>query len=157
MGLQECKSSNDRYKLMCMKKKTAMIEKEENNFNHIRGSRTFWEAIKGYGPKQVNDLISKEDWISHYSEIFNDDREEIKIKTVDELYGNIDSEITEKEVMFAKKNLKSKKAQGIDQIPNKIWKDSPPSATKLMTSLFNNCYNAGKIPISWCESSYSNL
>jgi len=151
MRLKEYKSSNDRYKLMCKEKKSSN-DKEENNFNHIRDSRTFWEAIKGCRPEQVNDHISKEDWIRHYSETFNDDKEETKIKIVDRLDENIDSEINEQEVTFAKKNLKSKKAPGIDQIPNEIWKDSPPRATKLMTSLFNNCYNAGKIPISWCES-----
>ena len=67
------------------------------------------------------------------------------------LYNQLDTEITDHEIINATKKIKTKKATYSDQISNEMIKASADILIKGFNKAFNTILTAGKFPTSWCE------
>ena len=65
--------------------------------------------------------------------------------------GNLDYEITEKEVIDACHKLKNNKASAYDMIKNEVVKSAVPLMKQTIVRVFNKLLKVGHFPISWTE------
>ena len=74
-----------------------------------------------------------------------------KIRTEKEEGGNpeYNSRFTMQEIENAKKNLKTNKAYGTDEINNSFLKNLPQAKTQELLGIFNRSWNSGKVPTLW--------
>jgi hypothetical protein len=117
---------------------------------------SFWKAVKYYNRKQpVVPRISKEKWYDHYSKVFNcRDQErwgppDLSLPSADPI---LDREFNPLEVQLAVKSVKVRKAPGPDLIPNEAWKLRLPALLLHLLTLFQLCFDSGKVPLSWCQA-----
>jgi exonuclease III len=57
--------------------------------------------------------------------------------------------ITEREVQAIIDSLKIRKAPGHDEVSNKILKNLPPSASRLLAKVYNACLHTSYFPLNW--------
>ena len=150
--LDEYIASNKRYSETRDKKK----EENENMiemalWNH-ENSQQFWNTLNHYRRRsQVMNNIEKTVWYEHFKYVFERDLNAVKEPlTFDS--NEEDQTIAIEEICPAISRLSSNKAPGVDNIPNELWKSSPPEVLKMLSRLFTKCYNAGMVPLSWCTS-----
>jgi len=62
----------------------------------------------------------------------------------------LDRQFTIQELRRGIKQLKNKKAPGIDGYINEVWKSLPPQGLIVMCELFNKIYTESCVPYSWC-------
>lgn len=60
--------------------------------------------------------------------------------------------VTEEEVSVNIKNLKNRKAPGVDEIPNELTKYGVKEQARKSTELFNKIITTSIIPTEWLES-----
>ena len=65
--------------------------------------------------------------------------------------GNLDYDITEKEVLDASKRLKNNKSSADDMLKNEMIKSALPILNKKIVEIFNIILKAGKFLYSWTQ------
>lgn len=100
-------------------------------------------------------------WFTEYSKLYsaepNDNFDESHLHLVKEKLDKKDErvnkllnrDITIEEVQRVVNDAKTKKACGLDSIPNEAIKT--PLCVKLMHSLFASCFSRGLLPSAWSE------
>lgn len=128
--------------------------------------RGFYEALKtAYGPThQVQSLLRSSDgqdlftdkasilarWSKHFQTLFSETRTvyDTAIDRIPQfpLNEELDDPPTLEELILAKKQLKSRKAAGVDGIPPEIWKHGGPALHDKFHDLLVCCWEQGKLP-----------
>ena len=67
----------------------------------------------------------------------------------------LDAEFQTLDLKLHLKRLKNGKAAGTDLIPNELWKLSTAPMLVFLCSLFQLCYNTGRVPAEWCAAAIS--
>ena len=114
-------------------------------------------------PSDKAEKINRTQWYSHFKDLLksndyqidNDRHQQIKNELLDfektQQLGNLDYDITEKELLNACKNLKNNKASAYDMIKNEMIKSALPSISNAVVKIFNVLLKSGQIPDSWME------
>lgn len=89
-------------------------------------------------------------WKEYLEKLFEDHRMDYP-DTKESLSG---PEILQEEVQIAIAHLKEGKAAGPDNIQTELLKLFDKRTVKLITQVFNNIYNTGKIPSEWLKSEF---
>uniref|UniRef100_A0A8D8UV16 Craniofacial development protein 2 n=2 Tax=Cacopsylla melanoneura TaxID=428564 RepID=A0A8D8UV16_9HEMI len=92
-------------------------------------------------------------WEGYIKTLFEDQREQIEIETVEETGPTILKE----EVKRAIESTKSGKALGPDEVPVDVLKLIEAQHLDAITALFNRIYTTGNIPREWLESTFVTL
>lgn len=129
---------------------------QDKLLNH-KDSKSFWSAFKSLNYSvPANNNIKIDEWYNHFSRVFTIptpyNPNPIALPTDFTPDPILDTEFNIFEMRVASKKLKAKKAAGIDLIPNEIWKHGSPKLLLLLCSIFQLCYNSGKVPLEWCEA-----
>ena len=98
-----------------------------------------------------NDDIEKR-WVEYISELYKDDE---RGQIVEYIGGG--PEITEQEVIKARKKMKDKKAAGMDGINTEIIKALDGASLRTLTKLCNKIYSTGYIPDDMMNSVFITL
>lgn len=162
------------------KRRYQIEEKIGISESETRNPQEFWKKINSLGrskkkendiPDQVikddgsisSDKIEKLDkWQSDFTKIYNPDANSNEID--EDVFKNnkftesfvfigqndINDNITERETSLVIRLAKTKKAVGIDCLPNEVFKNE--SSVHLLTSLFNKCLNANIVPSLWSKA-----
>ena len=112
-------------------------------------------------PSDKAEKINRTQWFSHFRDLLksndyqidNERRHQIKNELLDfektEQLGNLDYDLTEKELLNSCKNLKNNKASAYDMIKNEMIKSALPSISNAVVKIFNVLLKSGQIPDSW--------
>ena len=125
-----------------------------------RDSSKFWSTIRGMGrnrPKMP--FIPTETWHQHFQSVLNprlNENEQVSppVIRLEPVISDdsLDKQITFEEVDNAIKNLKSRKAAGLDQIPPEFLKAAGREVITFLVRLFNRVYDSGSFPSEWSNS-----
>jgi len=143
------------YKKSLISAKKSHNQELESAFRKARGSKDFWDAVKDMKPprNQTSNEITDDIWLAHYKKIFHSDLTPQIDDLTDIIAHNdniLDRQFTVNELRRGIKQLKNKKAPGIDGYINEIWKALPPHGLAIMCELFNKIYSESSVPPSWC-------
>ena len=162
-------------------KKLVKIKKSQfwqNNLNklsnlHANKSQDMWKLIKSLKNsdknKNTEDCISASAWMEFYKsscsierDRYNDFQQQIIDSLTSEENKNqvnqlLDKSITAKEVVAAIKNLKSKKAAGIDGFCIELLKHGSSFLCKSLVKLFNAVLDTSNFPDVWNTSIMTHL
>lgn len=150
---------------------------EIENFSQFN-AKEFWQNIKKLGPQKsseiplsvynedgnlVNDLeFVMNKWTKDYECLYNFTAQEGQFDDIfyhscnesdinqENLYEQLDSQITEREVKRVIQNAKTNKSIGLDNLPNEIFKEN--SSYRMLTALFNKVYENNLVPSIWNTS-----
>jgi hypothetical protein len=129
-------------------------------------STSFWSTIRRVRSRVSSRVtISIETWKNHFAGLLGrraTEREEenaeddqggvARDKSDDIFVYDLDCEITEGEVQHAIRKLKNGKAPGLDEISSEFLKAAENIFVPFLTKLFNELYDKGLFPESWCQS-----
>jgi hypothetical protein len=129
-------------------------------------SSSFWSIIRrarSHVSKRVS--ISIETWKNHFAVLLGQratEREEgnaeddlggvARDESDDVFVFDLDCEITEGEVQYAIRKLKNGKAPGLDELSSEFLKVAEHTFVPFLTKLFNELFDKGLFPESWCQS-----
>ncbi|OXA49180.1 Retrovirus-related Pol polyprotein from type-1 retrotransposable element R2 [Folsomia candida] len=121
-------------------------------YNRLKKSKQkdFWESINQFRPRKqnTNNNIKSSRWRQHFSTLFKKEASDPQYTTPPEGTENaeMDKNITCEEMVAAIQKLKSKKAPGLDGIPNEVLKIITISHQQEILHLLNEILNSGEIP-----------
>ena len=81
----------------------------------------------------------------------NERQHQIRNELQDFELGNLDYDVTEKEIMNACKKLKNNKSSAYDMIKNEMLKSALPVISKTVVKICNVLLKTGQFPNSWTE------
>ena len=114
-------------------------------------------------PSDKAEKVNRAEWYSHFKDLLKSktcEMTEVRQQQIrKELFehektnqgGNLDYNITEKELLNACKNLKNNKTSAYDMIKNEMIKSAMPYISKTVVKVFNILLNTGKFPESWTD------
>jgi hypothetical protein len=124
--------------------------------------QAYWKllsTLKGF--KKTNESnISLEQWELHFKELNTDNRagENVQKLHIERELGEMEKQkcfnelnfkITDREILQCLKNLKNKKATGLDRISNELLKYSQHCMLPVLNRLFNHILVSGHYPTDW--------
>ncbi|RUM93601.1 MAG: hypothetical protein DSZ28_07615 [Thiothrix sp.] len=131
--------------------------------NALSNQDQFWKLIKQLnGSKYSCCRITAEEWYEHFVKLFegnNSSQKEMlslsrspnrEPKQFDG--SDLNSDITEYEIISAIKKLKNNKATGPDLVMSEMLKSSVRVLIPYLVHLFNIIFSTGKFPVSWSKS-----
>ena len=145
----------------------------KNLVDKRKDMNSFWSCIRKMKPRENKDVNIKIDqWQNHFSHVLGStdhnvsESEPAHVINDCNLFVDLDThapdtnhetheldvEITEDEVIEAIRNLKNNKAPGLDSISAEFLKSGQTAIVPFLTKLFNEMFNRGYFPISWCQS-----
>ena len=114
-------------------------------------------------PPDKSEKINRTQWFSHFKDLLNSNTGQIdnvrqeqiqnelnQFEALNKL-GNLDYDITEKEILNASKKLKNNKASAYDMIKNEMVKSALPFISITVVKLFTVLLKTGQFPSSWTE------
>ena len=114
-------------------------------------------------PSDKAEKINRTQWYKHFKDLLknnsikieNERQNQIRNELLDleeaKQCGNLDYDITVKEVMEACKKLKNNKSSSYDMIKNEMLRSALPSIKKPITKIFNILLKSDQFPESWTE------
>lgn len=129
--------------------------------------QTAWKVINELKndslPAEKAEKINRTQWFTHFRDLLlsntnqidsdrqNNVKEELGQYEKSPQNGNLDYEITEKEIMDACRKLKNNKASAYDMIKNEMIKSALPFIKHTVVKVFNTLLKEGQFPVSWTE------
>ena len=153
------------FKKLCRQKKNFFQKKkEENIINQAESDRTrFWQILKSKENKVNNPQVDANDWIEHFSTLFESEdmnihplvgEEHSYALPVTTMYSDyLNAEFTELEIHEEILAASNNKSSGPDGLTYEAFKSTARSITPVLKKLFNDILSNGKIPDTW-RSSY---
>ena len=154
----------NKYKYLIRTKKKEYRSKTATVLQNVLSNQDqFWKLIKQLnGGKYRCCRITAEEWYEHFVKLFEDN--DSSHKELLSLSGSpnrepkqfdvsdLNSDITEDEIIGAIKKLKNNKATGPDLVMAEMLKSSVRLLIPYLVCLFNIIFSTGKFPDSWSKS-----
>ena len=139
-----------------------ILSKIENN----RDNSMFWKILDS-ADDEIKETslppIDESKWIEHFQSLHTraqhddeqtiDDKLEILEQSLIESNVDINTQITDSEILACAKLLKNKKAAFSDKIRNEMIRHSVETMLPVYNKLFNLILNSGNFPDTWCVGS----
>jgi len=144
------------HNLLLLRKKLHTAKVEQSLSNH-KNSKSFWSAYRSlnYTP-QVMNSISRSSWLNHYNNVFSNQAyivsPPINLPSAYPPDPILDREFNALEIKLTIKQLKPRKAPGIDRVPNEAWSLGSGVMLRTLCTLFQRCFDSGVVPTAWCEA-----
>lgn len=149
-----CKSKCKEFKACIINKLDCMYDNDPE---------AYWKLVKELKEEDPHNdpslKISADNWLSHFSELFkikekssSQDNyfENILDSSLDfRTFSELDTRISEKEVLLAIRNLKNNKSASLDGIKNEMLNASQSSTLPCIIKLFNLNLSSGLYPKKW--------
>lgn len=125
--------------------------------------KLFWKTVRRFtASKKTTSNIKPDEWVKHFKDLLNItqphninkeylDYIQTSLPVLEQnmLPGQLDYEITDKELEKAIKNLKNGKAMGPDEIPNEMIKSGGKCLNRALKLLFNCILKSASYPKLW--------
>ena len=96
--------------------------------------------------------ISATDWKKHFENLHSENREQVApVIPENRPYKALNKPLKMKELLAVVKNMKNKKAEGIDRIANEMIKFFPNKILYAILCIFNGFLESGDILEDWCK------
>lgn len=133
-------------------------EEEEEKLRRLKKETEVWRYINSRRSEREwkDNSIGKEVWRKHFMELLegvenlDNDREEYLNEEKGESEG--EAELEEEEIRRVVKNMKKKKAAGVDGIPMEAWKYVGARVWRKFVELMKRIWKEGAVPTDWKTS-----
>ena len=156
--------ARNHFKSICSRKKAKfLLNKRQTLINSSNNPTDFWRVLRMRSENRSTACTIGEDnfgkWLIYFKKLlYNSDYVNLNQKQweADDILDNHDiilnSPIRESEVRKSIGKLKNGKAPGKDGISAEFYKHTCHIATPILALIFNEIFNSGTFPKSWCES-----
>ena len=148
-------------KKKCKEFRSCLISQLDNMY--VNDPEAYWKLLRNLkedsSPNDPSRSISANEWLKHFESLykikdkFSHQEEEFQNQLKDltnvHTFSELDSRITDKEVLLAVRNLKNNKSAGLDKIKNEMLKNSQTYLLPCIVKLFSLILSAGIYPQNW--------
>ena len=159
---RDYKIERNHFKSLCkIKKKQHQKKRRKLLTDSSNKPKDFWTAIKSGKSKQTPvSNINNRNWVSYFQSLFSSEDNQADIDQNHPLQNitqnndadALESQISEAEIRYAIGKLKSDRSGGPDGLCIEMFKAVLDDIMPFLLVLFNNIFNRGIFPESWCES-----
>ena len=159
VNFNKYKTAKSHFKKITRRKRLQFQKRKRSELiNSSDNPKEYWKNIKrDFNKKSSNNSINGDAWLNYFKNLLNINVPDVHEQVLNNITQNndcgyLDRQITDDEIIASVKSIHSNRSPGPDGICIEMIKSTLNEVLPFLNVLFNEVYESGNFPPSWCES-----